>query len=95
MRLLLTRFASKPHLIIIFHLKTNRQKLEKHHVNGSQSRKCIFKKKGKKKVKFFFLTKPGLEPTTSGLEKTALLSTRLNTIIAITIFKQQLLKNII
>ena len=34
------------------------------------------KKKGKKKV-----TEPGLEPTTSGLEKPALLSTRLNTII--------------
>ena len=31
-----------------------------------------------------FLTEPGLEPTTSGLEKPALLSTRLNTIIAIT-----------
>ena len=36
MRLLLTLFESKPHLIIVFHLKTNRQKLEKHHVNGSQ-----------------------------------------------------------
>ena len=35
--------------------------------------------KSKKKV-----TKPGLEPTTSGLEKPALLSTRLNTIIGIT-----------
>ena len=30
---------SKPHIIIIFHLKTNRQKLEKHHVNGSQTRR--------------------------------------------------------
>ena len=30
------------------------------------------------------LTEPGLEPTTSGLEKPALLSTRLNTIKAIT-----------
>ena len=30
------------------------------------------------------LTEPGLEPTTSGLEKPALLSTRLNTIIGIT-----------
>ena len=30
------------------------------------------------------VTEPGLEPTTSGLEKPALLSTRLNTIIAIT-----------
>ena len=29
---------SKPHIIIIFHLKTNRQKLEKYHVNGSQTR---------------------------------------------------------
>ena len=38
MRLLLTLFESKPHIIIIFHLKTNRQKLEKHHVNGSQTR---------------------------------------------------------
>ena len=30
------------------------------------------------------MTEPGLEPTTSGFEKPALLSTRLNTIIAIT-----------
>ena len=30
------------------------------------------------------MTEPGFEPTTSGLEKPALLSTRLNTIIAIT-----------
>ena len=30
------------------------------------------------------LTEPGFEPTNSGLEKPALLSTRLNTIIAIT-----------
>ena len=30
------------------------------------------------------MTEPGLEPPTSGLEKPALLSTRLNTIIAIT-----------
>ena len=36
--LLLTLFESKPHIIIIFHLKTNEQKLEKHHVNGSQTR---------------------------------------------------------
>ena len=39
-------------------------------------------KKSKKKKKI--LTEPGLEPTTFGLEKPALLSTRLNTIIAIT-----------
>ena len=38
MRLLLTFFVSKPHIIIIFHLKTNKQKLEKHHVNWSQTR---------------------------------------------------------
>ena len=38
LRLLLTLFESKPHLIIIFHLKTNMQNLEKHHVNGSQTR---------------------------------------------------------
>ena len=30
------------------------------------------------------MTKPGLEPTTSGFEKSALLSTRLNTFTAIT-----------
>ena len=41
LRLLLTLFESKPHLIIIFHLKTNRQKLEKHHVNGSRSRSVL------------------------------------------------------
>ena len=35
LRLLLTLFESKPHIIIIFHLKTNRQKLDKYHVNGS------------------------------------------------------------
>ena len=40
---------------------------------------CIKKKKQKQKM-----TEPGLEPTTSGLEKPALLSIRLNTIIAIT-----------
>ena len=40
LRLLLTLFESKPHIIIIFHLKTKRQKLEKHHVNGSQTRIC-------------------------------------------------------
>ena len=38
MRLLLTLFESKPHIIIIFHLKTNKLKLEKHHVNGFQTR---------------------------------------------------------
>ena len=38
MGLLLTLFESKTHIIIIFHLKTNRQKLEKYHVNGSQAR---------------------------------------------------------
>ena len=37
-----------------------------------------------KKKKENNLTEPGLEPTTSGLEKPALLSTWLNTIIAIT-----------
>ena len=37
LRLLLTLFESKPHIIIIFHLKTIRQKLEKHHVNGSRT----------------------------------------------------------
>ena len=31
-------FGSKPPIVIIFHLKTNNQKLEKHHVNGSQTR---------------------------------------------------------
>ena len=48
---------------------------------------CILKKNthtGKNSKKYFLLTEPGLEPTTSGLEKPALLSTRLNTIIAIT-----------
>ena len=49
----------------------------KHYVFKKEKEKN--KKKGEKK-----LTKPGLEPTTSGLEKPALLSTRLNTIIAIT-----------
>ena len=39
LRLLLTLFESKPHIIIIFHLKTNRRKLEKYHVNGSQTRR--------------------------------------------------------
>ena len=38
LRLLLTLFESKPHIIIIFHLKTNRQKLEKYRVNRSQTR---------------------------------------------------------
>ena len=41
----------------------------------TQNTLYVFKKK---------LTKPGLEPMTSGLEKPALLSTRLNTIIGIT-----------
>ena len=42
MRLLLILFESKPHIIIIFHLKTDKEKLEKHHVNGSQTRNIIF-----------------------------------------------------
>ena len=42
------------------------------------------KKKKEKKRKKKKVTEPGLEPTTSGLEKPALLSTRLNTIIGIT-----------
>ena len=37
LRLLVTLFGSKPHIIIIFHLKIYIQKLEKHHVNGSQT----------------------------------------------------------
>ena len=41
---LLTLFESKPHIIIIFHLKTIRQKLEKHHVNGSRTRTIFFLK---------------------------------------------------
>ena len=41
----------------------------------------MYLKKKKKKKK---MTERGLEPMTSGLEKPALLSTRLNTIIAIT-----------
>ena len=46
---------------------------------------CIKKiKKEQKKSKKKNVTEPGLEPTTSGLEKPALLSTRLNTIIGIT-----------
>ena len=36
--LLQALFGSKPHVIIIFHLKTNKQKLENYHVNGSQTR---------------------------------------------------------
>ena len=43
----------------------------------------VFKKKRKKK-KRKKMTELGLEPTTSGLEKPALFSTRLNTIIAST-----------
>ena len=40
LRLLLTLFESKSHIINIFHLKTNKQKLEtKNPVNGSQTRK--------------------------------------------------------
>ena len=42
----------------------------------------VFKRKKKNKKKN--VTEPGLEPTTSGLEKPALLSTRLNTMIGIT-----------
>ena len=41
LRLLLTLFESKPHIIIIFHLKTNRQNPEKYHVNGSQTRTIL------------------------------------------------------
>ena len=43
-----------------------------------------FLKKKEQKIFLKKLTEPGLEPTTSGLEKPALLSTRLNTIIGIT-----------
>ena len=37
LRLLLTLFESKPHIIIIFHLETYRQNFEKYHRNGSQT----------------------------------------------------------
>ena len=43
----------------------------------------------KKKKKVKKMTEPGLEPTTSGLEKPTLLPTRLNTIIAITKFERE------
>ena len=46
-----------------------------------ENKKCKKQNKQQQKKQ---LTEPGLEPTTSGLEKPALLSTRLNTIIAIT-----------
>ena len=39
---LLTLFESKLHIIIIFHLKTNKQKFEKHHVNWSQTRILMY-----------------------------------------------------
>ena len=42
------------------------------------------KKENKKSYKKKNVTEPGLEPMISGLEKPALLSTRLNTIIEIT-----------
>ena len=47
----ITLFKSKPHIIIIFHLKTNRQKLEKYHVNGSQTRIPILQEYIGKSVK--------------------------------------------
>ena len=50
---------------------------------------CI-KKKEQKKSKKKNVTEAGLEPTTSGLEKPALLSTRLNTIIAITKYEGEI-----
>ena len=51
-----------------------------------QTLSMYFKKSKKKRRN---LTDPGLEPTTSGLEKPALLSTRLNTIIAITKYESE------
>ena len=42
-RLSLTLFESKPHIIIIFHFKTNKQKREKYQVKGSQTRKEVWK----------------------------------------------------
>ena len=38
LRHLLTLFESNTHIIIIFYLKTDKQKLEKHHVNWSETR---------------------------------------------------------
>ena len=71
MRLLLTLFESKPHIIVIFHYKTNRQKLEKYHVNGSQARThfklsdsffvvlmagiILIARKGRNKIAFYFI----------------------------------------
>ena len=49
----------------------------------------IYLKKEKEQKKKKKLTEPGLEPTTSGLGKPALLSTRLNTIIAITKYEKE------
>ena len=57
---------------------------EGQYLNPKHSQCNLKKKKTKKYKKIKKMTEPGLEPTTSGLEKPALLSTRLNTIIAIT-----------
>ena len=65
---------------------TKLRKLKKMGVGGGaifepKTLSVYLKKKNKKSIKK--LTEPVLESTTSGLEKPALLSTRLNTIIAI------------
>ena len=68
---------------VLYNIKKNKQ-----NVGGGAIKpkplNVFLKKKKTKKSKQKKLTQPGLEPTTSGLEKPALLSTRLNTIKVIT-----------
>ena len=42
---LLSGERSLPFGLLVFHLKTNKQKLEKHHINGSQTRSVCTRKK--------------------------------------------------
>ena len=76
---------------VLYNIKKNKKKCgggegEGQYLNPKHSQ-CIKKEKKTKtkvKKKHKKMTETGLEPTTSGLEKPARLSTRQNTIIAIT-----------
>ena len=67
---------------VLYNIKNIKKNVGEGAIFEPKTLSMYLKKEQKKSLKKW--TVPGLEPTTSGLEKPALLSTRLYTIIAIT-----------